>query len=262
MISHMYLMWSAGHPDICGFNDNAQNSNQWTCDLPSSYSETFAILFSLDSQSQSSHSVISFINGFIIGILMLNILIAIVSNFFILSLEKGDHTFWRNRLQLISECQSLFSMFSFIHVCHDDFRREIESDSHNYNDDEFDNYVSGDDFSRVEGDDELRIAFDCNEDRQDVGDIDGEDLISSNTEKSAPLEVRVDRIRFGKESWNIYKQLGKADKKVFFRWVSIIDLGNLVWSSKSLYFLTTISLFGRPSYLSSSTLSSVVQSMA
>ena len=127
MVSHMYLMWSTGQHNLCGNYMNGSNSQSsgdgWICDLNSSYKETFAMFFSLENEAQSSHSAISFINGFIISILMLNILIAVISNYIMMALEKGNNKFWMNRLQFITECQSFFSLFSFLCIFsqNDDF---------------------------------------------------------------------------------------------------------------------------------------------
>ena len=131
-------MWSAGNVNIC-----RNDESLWTCDQPSTYKETFAALFHLDSQLQSYQSVISYMNGFVMSLLMMNVLIAIVTNYFMIALEKGDQSFWRNRMQFVVECQSLFGTVSFMGLCHSDLVSEL--DSHNDNDDGNDGVLDKDD---------------------------------------------------------------------------------------------------------------------
>ncbi len=221
-------MWSAGQSEICGYSDDY---NSWTCNVSTSYTETFAMLFSLESQSSphydifgndsnnsssSSPNALSFIHGFIISILMLNILIAIVSYYFQMAIEKGEQTFWKNRLQFIVDCQSFFSLFK---SCHGNCRREID---HQYDDDYDDQRrggLDGEDYSRVEIDDDLHNAFVNGRDNSSHY-FDREDMSSTSTSRSRATFVPVDRIAFGERiNLDVYKRrLAKDDKDLFFRW--------------------------------------------
>ena len=248
MISHMYLMWGAGNPNLCGDYDNTQNNDEtWTCDVTTSYTETFAMFFSLESQSNASHSLVSFINGFIFSILILNILIAITSNYIMMALEKGNNTFWMNRLQFITECQSFFSLFTCWKGFRNGMHREI---------DHVDESTNYDEYSRVEMEDAMRNAPDIgpNSNSYNRSTVDGEeadrlDILSTRTDtKIKDNGVLIEnRISFGRFNRRNYKTiLSRVEKQIFFRWW--FDQGkNIQLSPPSLklrlkYFFTRASL--------------------
>jgi hypothetical protein len=163
---------------------------------------------------------------------MLNVLIPMISNFFMKALEKDEHAFWRNRLIFLTECQSLFpiislssstsssSSLSSLPLASSDLRDELENDrSHHENEDNRSN-----DYSRVDIDIDIDQDNAVNDDHcsKEGG---GGDALSTFTEKSkfvsgGRLQRRRlnRRIAFGKDNWDVYKRkLSKEDKQLFFR---------------------------------------------
>lgn len=206
MVSHMYLMWGHGYDSFC------ENDEPWFCDVSKTYAETFASFVSLESQTDTPHSPISYINGFIIRLLMLNVLIAVISNYFMVALEKANITFWVNRLQFITECQSLFSLLCFWNCC--------RNDSHSH-DIEIDDQVSNyDDYSQLEIDEDTRDTLDNHVlDHEEIRRNEKIETLSMCTESSQVEKQQDERIAFGKFNRYLYKKvLRNEDKQRFFSW--------------------------------------------
>ncbi len=222
----MYLMWSAGNPNLCKFDkslSSQEDETTWTCDLSSTYTQTFATMFHLESQLQSYHSIISYINGFLIGLLMLNVLIAIVTNYFMIALEKGDQSFWRNRMQFVVECQSLFGAVSFLGLCRNDLVSELENHHGNNTEDA----IVLDNWDKDKDDEEQHPMINTHDlnDTHNEGQRTGNDndecrdeTISIHTESSRTEKVLLQRIPFGLQSWGAYKRKMGSEEKRFFRW--------------------------------------------
>jgi len=187
MFSHMYLMWGAGHYYFC--SQFFKSDDEWTCNLPSSYHETFSMFLGLNSEVQVSTFAISYVYGFFISILMMNILIAIICYSYAKVLESGDRTFWRNRLKFIAECQCFFNMF-----CCAERHNRIRNESTRY--------------GRI--DSEIITNFDLNVDQ------DGDPQQDNGPQVHI---LKNDRISFGTHDWSIYnKKIGANDKREFFGW--------------------------------------------
>ena len=110
-------MWSISSLDICADNGDS-NPNQelnWTCNLSSSYAQTFSILITsnwsfLDEEAEGFQTSISYAFAFIVGILLLNVLIAVINNAFSTIERSGDLEYWRYRLSFENETQFLYSI--------------------------------------------------------------------------------------------------------------------------------------------------------
>lgn len=225
----MYLMWGVGNPNICTTTNTAEDDeSQWTCDLSTTYKHTFAPFFHLESQSQSHYSVISYMNGFFIGLIMLNVLIATITNYFMVALEKGDQSFWRNRMQYVVECQSLFGLVSFFGLCPNDLHYEMEgingvgvgvggdNDYDKVQDNEEEYYqpmiTTGE--SNHGGGQAQQHGRGCDIENENVPD----DTMSIRTDASRTEKVLIQRIAFGSQNWETYKRkMGKEERR-FFKW--------------------------------------------
>lgn len=110
-------MWSISSLDICAVNDNSTPNQElnWTCNLSSSYAQTFSILITsnwsfLDEEAEGFQTSISYAFAFIVGILLLNVLIAVINNAFSTIERSGDLEYWRYRLSFENETQFLYSI--------------------------------------------------------------------------------------------------------------------------------------------------------
>lgn len=164
-----------------------------------------------------------------------------------MALEKGNNTFWMNRLQFITECQSFFSLFTCWKGFRNGMHREI---------DHVDESTNYDEYSRVEMEDAMRNAPDIgpNSNSYNRSTVDGEeadrlDILSTRTDtKSKDNGVLIEnRISFGRFNRRNYKTiLSRVEKQIFFRWW--FDQGkNIQLSPPSLklrlkYFFTRASL--------------------
>ena len=81
------------------------------CTLEDSYFHSFSMVFTNDwsflDKATGAHSVLMIIFAFFIGILLLNIIIAVISDGFTEVKQNGQRAFWLKRLRFISELQSL-----------------------------------------------------------------------------------------------------------------------------------------------------------
>ena len=223
-------MWGVGNPNVCTSSSSssstttttADDERQWTCDLSATYKHTFATFFHLESQSQSYYSFISYINGFFIGLVMFNVLIATITNYFMVALEKGDQSFWRNRMQYIVECQSLFGLVWFLGLCPNNLHYEMKSIHGGGNND----------YDKVQDVEEENHQPMINTGESNLGggqaqqgrgrDVEIEDVpddtMSIRTEASRTEKVLIQRIAFGSQNWDTYRcKMGKEEKR-FFKW--------------------------------------------
>lgn len=112
--AHMFYMWSISSLDTCIFDKDVQNIPiDWTCNLSSSYAQTFSILITsnwsfLDDEAEGFQTTISYAFAFIVGILLLNILIAIINDSFSDIKRSGEKEYWRYRLNFEDETQRLY----------------------------------------------------------------------------------------------------------------------------------------------------------
>lgn len=83
----------------------------WTCSLNDSYFHSFAMLLSGDflffDSPSGLRSTLSFIFAAVIGIILLNILIAVVNDSFKQVEDNSEYAFWLGRLRFIVEMQGL-----------------------------------------------------------------------------------------------------------------------------------------------------------
>jgi hypothetical protein len=115
----MFYMWSISlgtcHGDQGNGEQDASKPIDWTCNLSSSYSQTFSILITsnwsfLDDEAEGFQTIISYAFAFIVGILLLNILIAIISDAFSEIERRGDLEYWKYRLNFEHETQRAYTV--------------------------------------------------------------------------------------------------------------------------------------------------------
>ena len=111
--AHMFYMWSISSQDTCRYDKGGQLPIDWTCNLSSSYAQTFSILITsnwsfLDDEAEGFQTTISYAFAFIVGILLLNILIAIINDSFSSIKRSGEKEYWRYRLNFEDETQRLY----------------------------------------------------------------------------------------------------------------------------------------------------------
>merc|ERR1712038_1092361 len=118
--AHMFYMWSISSLDTCLVQNNNETQDMasvdWTCNLSSSYAQTFSILITsnwsfLDDEAEGFQTTISYAFAFIVGILLLNILIAIISDSFSEIERVGEVEYWKYRLNFEDETQRLYSVY-------------------------------------------------------------------------------------------------------------------------------------------------------
>jgi len=104
--AHMFYVANVSTPN------NSITCKQWTCSLSNSYRHSFAMLlgedpdFFLDS-SFGINSTLAICFGFIIGVLLLNIIIALVSDVFSSIRHDSEKAFWERRLRFVNEIDSM-----------------------------------------------------------------------------------------------------------------------------------------------------------
>ena len=88
------------------------------CTLEDSYFHSFSMVFTNDwsflDKATGAHSVLMTFFAFTIGILLLNIIIALISNVFTEVEQNGQREFWLKRLRFINELQSLKVLLRFL----------------------------------------------------------------------------------------------------------------------------------------------------
>ncbi len=115
----MFHTWSISSRDTCRVektDDQDVPVVDWTCNLSSSYAQTFSILITsnwsfLDDEAEGFQTIISYAFAFIVGILLLNILIAIINNEYNTTERNADVEYWRYRLNFEDETQRTYSNF-------------------------------------------------------------------------------------------------------------------------------------------------------
>ena len=93
----------------------------WTCSLSDSYFQSVAMLLSGDwvffDSNKGLHSGLAMIFAFVIGILLLNIIIALISNVYTDIESNSQKAIWASRLRFVVELGSMRSVFSFLNLC-------------------------------------------------------------------------------------------------------------------------------------------------
>jgi len=105
-----------GHCPLNAINGTIWEERDWTCSLGNSYFESAVMFFGgdwvyLDSY-EGAHSWLSMIFAFIVGILLLNIIIALISNAFTEIEGNSAKAFWVNRLNFVIGLDIIKSMFT------------------------------------------------------------------------------------------------------------------------------------------------------
>ena len=97
--------------------DDYENGG-WMCTIKDSYFHSYSMVFTGDwsflDKATGAHSVLMIFFAFTIGILLLNIIIALISNVFTEVEQNGQRAFWLKRLRFINELQSLKALLDFL----------------------------------------------------------------------------------------------------------------------------------------------------
>ena len=105
-----HMFYVAGPPN--GITCDEYDNGGWTCRLSDSYFHSFAMLLSGDwfflNSPTGVQSVLALIFAFLIGILLLNIIIALISNRFTDVEKEGQKAFWLSRLRFVNELESMY----------------------------------------------------------------------------------------------------------------------------------------------------------
>ena len=102
----MFFIASAG--DRC--NDEG---TEWECNISSSYFQSFAMLLTTNFEFLDwkpvnwQQTAVSFCFAIVVGILLLNILIAKISNVFTEVTDESQTAFWTNRLEFVAEVNAI-----------------------------------------------------------------------------------------------------------------------------------------------------------
>ena len=122
-LAHIYYV--SGPPD--GVLCEDEGGGGWTCSLPHSYFHVLAVTLGSDyyflDTFAGSLSRISAVLAFFIGVVLLNMVIALITNKYTQAEERGEIAFWLFRLQYIEELDGMRSCFSLIR--RNCFRRNI-----------------------------------------------------------------------------------------------------------------------------------------
>jgi hypothetical protein len=122
----MYLL-STLNTELCADGDDhvgadIEQDPTWLCNALPTYYETFNMFLTTNwvfltdrSFATPGQVLLSYAFGSVIGILMLNIVIANISEVFGDEQKIGQRSFWRNRLDYAIECQHLFILSSWWH---------------------------------------------------------------------------------------------------------------------------------------------------
>ncbi len=120
VIAFAHMFFAAGPPSgeaidprCLGVGDNIDT--RWNCGLRASYFQSFSMFLTgnIDflEEPDGMHSVLAAIFGFIMGILLLNIIIAIISNVFSEIQQNSEKAFWANRLKFVNEIDNMKDVF-------------------------------------------------------------------------------------------------------------------------------------------------------
>ena len=107
----MFFIASAG--DRC--NDEG---TEWECNISSSYFQSFAMLLTTNFEFLDwkpvnwQQTAVSFCFAIVVGILLLNILIAKISNVFTEVTDESQTAFWTNRLEFVTEVNAIMHALS------------------------------------------------------------------------------------------------------------------------------------------------------
>jgi hypothetical protein len=125
--AHMY--YAAGPPSgiKCPYgsepalNDDKYVEGGWTCELSDSYFKSFTMLFNgefafFDKVSGVS-STLSIIFACVIGIILLNILIAVVNDSFVKVEGNSENAFWLGRLRFVNELTDIKKFLESLFPC-------------------------------------------------------------------------------------------------------------------------------------------------
>jgi len=113
MFSHMFRMYYFDQTNECVSGaDWAGSTEGWTsCAITDSYLKSLSLFLSGEWDFEEKSGVtLMFVLSFIIGILLLNIVIAVVSNVFTEVTENAERAFWENRIAWISEMTLMLSL--------------------------------------------------------------------------------------------------------------------------------------------------------
>lgn len=101
------------------------------CGRADSYFQSVAMLLGGDwvffDNNKGLHSELAMIFAFVIGILLLNVIIAVVSNVYTDIESNSQKAIWASRLRFVNELGSMRSAFPFLNICS---FKEASSSSH------------------------------------------------------------------------------------------------------------------------------------
>ena len=122
IMAFAHMLHVAGPPDgincLSAFTDDEYENGGWTCNLDSSYFHAFTMLLSGDwaffSRPSGIVPTLVVVFASLSGVLLLNTLIAVISNVFTYVEENGQKAFWMNRLRFVN---GLEIVLSFSTIC-------------------------------------------------------------------------------------------------------------------------------------------------
>jgi hypothetical protein len=116
--SHMFH--AAGPLEGASSCHDYDSEDLWTCSLSDSYFQSVAMLLSGDwvffDSNKGLHSGLAMIFAFVIGILLLNIIIALISNVYTGIESNSQKAIWASRVRFVNELWSMRSVFS-LNLC-------------------------------------------------------------------------------------------------------------------------------------------------
>ena len=108
LVTRPQIFFIASAGDRC--NDQG---TEWECNISSSYFQSFAMLLTTNFEFLDwkpvnwQQTAVSFCFAIVVGILLLNILIAKISNVFTEVTDESQTAFWTNRLEFVAEVNAI-----------------------------------------------------------------------------------------------------------------------------------------------------------
>ncbi len=112
-----HLFYFAGpRGEECGDSGLSFGDGDWTCSRPKAYVGVFHMLLTTDWPLLGTYpldiqAILSILYAFVIGIVLLNLIIAVISTAFDEITSKSEETFWYNRRQVLSDVNTFYELF-------------------------------------------------------------------------------------------------------------------------------------------------------
>lgn len=116
MFSHIFRMYFFDPNNECTTDADWVSTDGWTsCAITDSYLKSLSLFLSSEWDFEEKSGVsIMFALAIIVGILLLNIVIAVVSNVFTEVTENAERAFWENRISWIAEMNLMLALFKCV----------------------------------------------------------------------------------------------------------------------------------------------------